>query len=483
MIKRLILKLHRMLGSILGLAFVVWFISGFVMLFSGFPHASQEKQFNRLISFSGVDSILDIRHVKYDNICGVTLEKINHTPVYRVDFNDGESRLVDAFTLTEVKSIEPSELDRRIRHTYNTDLFKKKVISDFDAWIPWSHFEKYFPIHKYYLEDPEHAVVYVSEKTGEIVQETTRKQRWLARFGAIPHWFYFKSLRLKKELWAKLIIWISGIGSMMCIFGIILGFLRYRKPKEGLLSFSPYKKKWYKWHHIFGFIFGVFTFTFVFSGMMSLQKVPEYIVPVKNTLDYAEIWKQKHHELSAFKLPFGKLFNDRRLKGVKRIDWHLTAADFPYYFVYTHDLHRPYIVNASQTDTVLICDFSVSDVEKIFAAKFNDKKYSHQLLTASDGYYKKNKSRPLPVIKFVLNDKDKTWLYINPANLKMVKTFNRNTRVRRWLYKGLHSFNFSFLDNMNWLRITLLIILCITGTVISVSGLFLGFKYAKRKLR
>ena len=31
----------------------------------------------------------------------------------------------------------------------------------------------------------------------------------------------------------------------------------------------PYKKFWYKWHHILGVLFGLFVLTFCFSGMMS----------------------------------------------------------------------------------------------------------------------------------------------------------------------------------------------------------------------
>ena len=67
----------------------------------------------------------------------------------------------------------------------------------------------------------------------------------------------------------------------MCLTVIILGIRSYysyfkKKKKWG----SPYKKPAYKWHHIIGFFFGLFVFTFAFSGMMSLVQVPQWIAKV-----------------------------------------------------------------------------------------------------------------------------------------------------------------------------------------------------------
>lgn len=44
---------------------------------------------------------------------------------------------------------------------------------------------------------------------------------------------------------------------------------------------SPYKKFWYKWHHILGVLFGLFVLTFCFSGMMSLARVQDWGLKAK----------------------------------------------------------------------------------------------------------------------------------------------------------------------------------------------------------
>ncbi len=483
------LKLHQLLGSILSLAFVVWFISGFVMLFSGFPHASLDKQFNKLTALTEKDSInRTFSNLDTNKINKLSLEKINDKPVFRVTNNNNEELQIDAQTLSEIKSFTATELDKLVDKNYKTGVSKKIILTDFDSWIPWSYYEKYFPIHKYYFADPEHSVIYLSEKIGTVVQETNRKQRWLARFGAIPHWFYFKSLRLKRGLWIDLISWLSGIGSIMCITGIVLGFYRYRKRKQqkekGFFSFSPYKNKWYRWHHIMGFFFGFFTFTFVFSGMMSLQEVPKYIVPVKNSTNYRKIWTDNIYSIKDFKLSIETLFTDERLKPIKRIDWDFSTFDSPSYFVYSKDLYHPHIINASQTDSIIIKTYHKKEIENAVKQKFDINDFSSEEINSPDGYYMgRDNEISFPVIKFKLFDGDKTWLYVNPENLEIVSVLNKNTRTRRWLYKGLHSFNFNFLVKHNWLRIAILIILSVFGTIISISGVVLSYRCVKRKFK
>ena len=42
---------------------------------------------------------------------------------------------------------------------------------------------------------------------------------------------------------------------------------------SGIPSHSPYTG-WMKWHHYAGLLFGVFTITWVFSGLVSLDVIP-----------------------------------------------------------------------------------------------------------------------------------------------------------------------------------------------------------------
>ena len=63
---------------------------------------------------------------------------------------------------------------------------------------------------------------------------------------------------------------LPGIGCLMCLAGGYLAIRDLRWARRRGKGLTPYKKFWYKWHHLAGLLFGLFVLTFVFSGMMSL---------------------------------------------------------------------------------------------------------------------------------------------------------------------------------------------------------------------
>lgn len=476
MIRTFFIKLHRILGSALSLVFLVWFLSGFVMIYSGFPHADRKRAFNKQEPLKR--HIASVQPFTTDSILPqqLTLSVLNGKPVYT--YSDKQ---VDASTLAPIHSFSEKTLDSIISVSYTAN-FEKEVLNDFDSWIPWAYFEKYFPIHKYYIKNSAKTEVYLSEKTGKIVQETTAKKRWLARFGAIPHWFYFKSLRLQKGLWADIIIWLSGIGCILCLSGIVVGFYRSRKwrkaKKRGLLGFSPYKKKWYRWHHIIGMTFGLFTFTFVFSGMLSLMSIPQWLVPVDTSVNYAEEWREKATDFSVYKLSISEVLATPALKDVKTLTWRMING-VPYYLV-QKSYRTPILIDARENSEVKQKVFSREEIASIASQKFSNHTYTLDVMNEYDGYYN-NPANAIAKLKF--EDNNLSWLYIDTHNPDFTASLDKSSRLRRWLYHGLHTFNFPALEGVDWLRKTLLIIVSIFGTIISLTGVVLGYRYCKRKLK
>lgn len=64
------------------------------------------------------------------------------------------------------------------------------------------------------------------------MQDTTRGARLGAYLGAIPHWLYFTPLRANGPLWAEVVVWLSGSGTVMSILGLIAGVWRYSPSKR-----------------------------------------------------------------------------------------------------------------------------------------------------------------------------------------------------------------------------------------------------------
>jgi uncharacterized iron-regulated membrane protein len=143
-----------------------------------------------------------------------------------------------------------------------------------DTYTRLPAMQTHFPLHRVVLDDDAGTEYYVSERSGEAVMKSDRRTRLLGLFGYITHTFFFFR---QKSWWNALQQWTSWIGLLMCVTGAIVGVWRYglspRFRHKRVPSHSPYTG-WMKWHHYAGLIFGVFTITWVFSGLVSMDVIP-----------------------------------------------------------------------------------------------------------------------------------------------------------------------------------------------------------------
>src|SRR6185503_16012659 len=130
------------------------------------------------------------------------------------------------------------------------------------------------PLHKFTVDDSARTELYMSPQSGDVVVLTTRASRALAWVAAIPHWLYFTPLRVNDRLWNRVIIWTSGIGCFLALFGIALGITQFKYSwplrVSRLSSHIPYSGLM-RWHYITGVVFGVFTLTWVLRGLLSME--------------------------------------------------------------------------------------------------------------------------------------------------------------------------------------------------------------------
>ncbi|GAF03750.1 hypothetical protein [Saccharicrinis fermentans] len=213
---------------------------------------------------------------------------------------------------------------------------------------------------------------------------------------------------------------------------------------------------------------------------MSLANIPEWMIPVNDKTDYRNMLFSESVDIDAFQLPLKKALQEENLKNAKNIVWKKFAGQ-PYYLIYSEDLYNPQIVNAHLSDSVGFKKFTKDEVIIFLSKDLNIPVLETQWLTTSDEYFKYKNKNYNSILKVSLNNTDNTILYLDLNNLKLLKVSNKNTRLRRWLYKGLHSFDFSFFEKYRWLRETWLILLSIGGTIISLTSLILGYRYFDRK--
>ena len=125
------------------------------------------------------------------------------------------------------------------------------------------------------VDDPDGTELYVSAELGEVTVMTTRKSRTLAWIGTIPHWFYFAALRNNQPLWYQIVVWTSALGCVLALLGLVLGCHAVQGstavPVDQLVGATSPIPAGCAGTTSPGVIFGVFTLTWVFSGLLSME--------------------------------------------------------------------------------------------------------------------------------------------------------------------------------------------------------------------
>ena len=129
-------------------------------------------------------------------------------------------------------------------------------------------FDGHRPLHRVEFGDAAGTHLYVSSHTGEIMLDSTSRERTWNWVGSVVHWLYFRDLRARPVLWSQIVKWTSGLCIFVAITGLWLGIDRLRvRRRNG--SFTPFRG-WMAWHHLAGVAGGIVVLTWIFSGWLSM---------------------------------------------------------------------------------------------------------------------------------------------------------------------------------------------------------------------
>jgi hypothetical protein len=257
---------------------------------------------------------------------------------------------------------------------------------------------------------------------------------------------------------------------------------RYRN--AGAPTSIPYRGQ-KRWHMVLGLIFGVATVTWASSGMLSLDPFPTMRggrglaagrsggrgIPgaLRGRVDLAALSAKDPREALA---ELGNL-------PVKQLEFTAVAGEGVYLATLAGGKTRIVPVNGEpreEFDRQRIIDLVTKEAGPAGLAEI-------RVLDQYDMYYlDRRRARPLPVILARLNDADRTRYYIDPKTARVVGTYNSRNWVNRWLYHGLHSFNFPWLYNYRPAWDIVVMTFMLGGTALGVTSLTLAWQVLGRKL-
>lgn len=474
-----IYSIHHYLGTFFFFLFLIWFLSGFVMMYKSFPTVTHSDRINlaennKLKTTSFLQPKKVFKGALINEIKEFKIKYLLDKPVYELTDVNGVIRSKYAENGQIVKIDAELARELAVKATNIKDSFKVEILEELDQWVPRTKFLKHLPIYAVAFNNENNTKVYISSLNGDVLSLTTKSDRFWAWVGAIPHWIYFKDIRIHTQFWVQLVIWLSALGFIMALTGVITGLARYKKKPNA--KFKRFKNKWYNIHYYFGLIFGLFVCTWIFSGLMSMS--PFNWAPSTQLNNKEQIkWQGEKFTLNNFKGSNWDCFveNTQNLK-FKEIEFLLFDKQL-LAKIYSNNKVELVSLNAEK---------NIPKIEN-YKAKiklFNsaDSIVNTKLLNSYDNYYySRHNDKILPVYRITTNTN--LAYYVNPNSAKILYKCANKNRTQRWLYNGLHSLDFSFLISNGILWDIVVGYLMFGGTVVSITATGLGVKFIRRKIK
>ena len=273
---------------------------------------------------------------------------------------------------------------------------------------------------------------------------------------------YFAPLRQNGSVWRQVVLWTSGIAAILALLGIILGFTQYSTRYAGLV----------RWHYWTGVAFGIFTLTWVFSGLLSME--PFFWA------SGGETGNRIPQALRGGALDLAKFPAPSPAGIVKEIEF-LRIQGSPY-FVIRNDSTEAMLLSADSSELRREPFSTESLMSRVRQGNPDVPIAEATLLSKYDSYYHPSERKPpLPVLRVKFADPDATWFYIDPHMSQVVTRFTRRERLQRWIYHGLHSLDFNFWYYQGWVWQTTMVGLNAGGALLSMIGVALAIKRVTRR--
>src|SRR6185312_9462884 len=279
--RKLLIYSHRWLGIGILVMFLVWTLSGVVLMYYGHPQITTGERLLRLqaIDFSTV-AVTPAQAAAKEGIkpYRVRLSMYAGRPVYRITKNSiGNWTTVYADTgevLPPMGREQALEFLKRFAPEYASTMTYDAYLESPDEFTRIPTLAGFLPLHRIAMNDAAGHEFYVSERSNDIIQETDRRGRILAIAGYVLHnLFFFR----QRTWWTPLLDFIAWTAMVMALSGVVLGIWRVAlKPRfrhKGVLSYTPYSG-WMKWHHYAGLLFGLFSISWILSGMIPITTFP-----------------------------------------------------------------------------------------------------------------------------------------------------------------------------------------------------------------
>ncbi len=467
---------HRWAGVALCLLFAVWFASGAVLHFVGFPalsahdrhQGSTDLDFQQVAlspseALGRVPGARDLR----------LLERAGHA-AYLLQTSTGEWAAVSAqsgalltdVTVTEARSIAASFGSAAVVATVGP--------FSYDQWIVHQHFDPFRPFYRIRLDDAAQTDLYVSARTGEVLQRTRFTERAWNWVGAVVHWIYFTPLRRSWSAWNQVVWWVSLVALISIVAGTWLGIIRMLANRAaGRAGLSPFRG-WMRWHHLIGLFASVIVITWMLSGWLSM--------------DHGRVFSMGHASDAQESQLSGITTRDAAqaasIESLRRI---APAAEIALNAINGQAFLTAYESRSGTSRVVFLDDLAnvlphipnsvmLEGVRRVWPDAT-----AAMAQAGADGLYRHAESAGEDADGFVADHGAAVRAYVDRLSGRFLVVMDLSRRSYAWIYYGLHTLEFPGLIEHPALRTFLVLFLLALGFLSSATGVVLSVKRLKRE--
>lgn len=489
--KRMVYLVHRWTGVAACALMALWFLSGIVMLFVGYPKLMPLERLHSLPALHAGACCIPVEQAlqqadKPDAVQEIVLTSIAGKPHYRLRQGNGRYLTVDAATGRSEGLVDGQRALLAASAYFPGDEPSYRGMVAEDRWTHSGSLNAHRPLHRIQMSDPAHTLLYVSSTTGQIVMDAPRAERLWNYVGAWLHWLYMFRDRPADPVWSWIVIILSAAGVVAAATGTLAGLWRWRfsRPyKSG--SHSPYRAGYLRWHHLLGLAFAAITCTWIFSGLMSMNPLAVFDAKVRPSL-VAYQGGAPGAERVALDVPTALSMLERQGFHAVEIEWRVLAGT-PFLLARDGGNSTRLIIQSGTSGKVLdqwpenlllragrrAIEAPMASARWLFQY---DRYYFHRDQASMYG----GAERRLPVLRIAFENSDRTWLYLDPHTGGIELASSGAQRTGRWLFNFLHSWDMPSMLRADAARKIALILFSMGGVALSVTSMVIA--YARLKI-
>lgn len=470
----LLVGLHRWIGVATCLVFTLWFASGAVMLFHPFPSlphgaqmALQEPIDRTRVSLAPSAAVAATKSQVKD----LRLVQRSGEPAYLVG-TAARIEAIDAQHGKVLRQLSPEQA-RAEAERLSGPAASVTGPFDYDQWIVHNRFDPARPFYRIDANDAAGTQLYLSARTGEVLQRTTRSTRAWNWTGAVLHWAYVTPLRKTWSAWDTSVWWLSFVSMLVALTGTVLGLIRWltaRRLKPRRVTF--YRERWMRWHHLLGLGTAVFVLGWIFSGWLSMDH--------GRFFSRGSATDAQAQRYAGCPLPYA-------LQGITPAA--LTRGHDEREITFTAVACRPIVTHHTTQGSPTRTDAAGKQIDdtqmrrllaQAVAAGWPRARQVAFAAVPSASTYAMAEGWPDSTWRISLGEPSLPGIYVDANSGRVLTIMDASRKAYAWVYYALHTGNVPGLVSRPWLRRVLVLIPLSAGFLFSLTGLLLGVRRLRR---